>query len=1018
MSRYGVELIIEGKEEGALSILSSMEQALHRLERTAQQTSAKTASAMSSLGSGIGGALQVAAGTMLAGAATQVLDIGKNAIQAGIGFNALKENATIAFTTMLGSGEKAKGLLADIQSFASSTPFEMPELLKAAQSLAAFGVSADQVVPSLRRLGDISAGIGAPIGEIAEIYGKAKVQGRLFMEDINQLTGRGIPIIQELAKQFGVSESEVRKLVETGKVGFPNLERAFVSLTSQGGQFAGLTEKMSHSFTGMVSTLKDNLTQAAATFFEPLFNLATDGLEQLNGVLSSATFQEGLQNLAAQFANGLQQIISIVSDAIPRIQKFFGDFVNSDFARGLAGMWQEIVTTAQTTFDALVTTLNRDVIPAIQKIFPELQKLGELVGPVLRDAIVAFAKVIGTGLVQSFQQFAAQLKIFADSIEPAKKAFAGLLIAIEETGNKIKTALANIISTLANFANQFAAFIRGIASGLERLPFGKFADGASALRGLADNISQVSATMNDWASTLRTTSLGLADVHVGASNVAKGVGMATDGIKEGEAAAREGADANNQLAATYPNLADKASQAAETLAKVADKVRGMVEQALAPTSVDQRLQMVGDAWDEFRLRLDAINTGTPLDAYGQKFIDQVKAMQAATKLSLGDIAQKFKDFSGFADPKFLAAALESGAVNLEVVKERIKQQINEIVGQAALMKAAFNEVWASLSQQTKLDLANALGLTPQAANNAQQVFAAMSGTTATSAATQTDAAAKAVQTLQTGLGGARTNAGELATALEKLPKPLGDVKPKFEDVAKVLTDKLNNAVGTLSGHFKTSGDGVAKMIADLPKLNTQFDAFVTKIQVITDPLRTFLDDVLRPVADTLAEMLDTTLKLVDALQDLAEALKKTKPNEQFESHSPSPFEQTLKNVYDTMGNLITISPRLQQRLNDFGITTIQQMEAAWKRFQEEWTQYRDMTLPQAIHMANSMLGGNEATMVAAPAFAHSTSALTTNGQAEKRVVFSGPIHVHNPANFEAFMDEINRRVDTIVVNGD
>ena len=80
----------------------------------------------------------------------------------------------------------------------------------------------------------------APVNEIAELYGKARVQGRLFAEDINQLTGRGIPIIQELAKQFGVSDSEVKKLVESGKVGFPNIERSFMDMTSQGGKFRRL----------------------------------------------------------------------------------------------------------------------------------------------------------------------------------------------------------------------------------------------------------------------------------------------------------------------------------------------------------------------------------------------------------------------------------------------------------------------------------------------------------------------------------------------------------------------------------------------------------------------------------------------------------------------------------------------------------------------------------------------------------------------------------------------------------
>lgn len=193
------------------------------------------------------------------------------------------EQVEVAFTTMLGSGEKARDLLADLNRFAATTPFQFPELARAAKMLSAFGVGTEELIPSLRRIGDVAAGISAPIGEIAEVYGKAKVQGRLFMEDINQLTGRGIPIIQELAKQFGVSESQVRKLVEEGKVGFPHIEEAFRALTSEGGKFAGLMEAQSKTLPGLWSTIKDNITLTLA----PIGRLIVDVFD-LKGVAERA----------------------------------------------------------------------------------------------------------------------------------------------------------------------------------------------------------------------------------------------------------------------------------------------------------------------------------------------------------------------------------------------------------------------------------------------------------------------------------------------------------------------------------------------------------------------------------------------------------------------------------------------------------------------------------------------------------------------------------------------------------
>lgn len=112
------------------------------------------------------------------------------------------EQTATAFRTMLKDGEKSGALLKDLSKFAADTPFEFPEIANAGKSLLAFGFEAQNVKDNLRRLGDVSSSLNIPLGELTDIYGKARVQGRLFSEDINQLTGRGIPIIQELAKQL------------------------------------------------------------------------------------------------------------------------------------------------------------------------------------------------------------------------------------------------------------------------------------------------------------------------------------------------------------------------------------------------------------------------------------------------------------------------------------------------------------------------------------------------------------------------------------------------------------------------------------------------------------------------------------------------------------------------------------------------------------------------------------------------------------------------------------------------
>lgn len=187
----------------------------------------------------------------------------KDSVMWGIRLTASMENLNVQFTTMLGSGDKAKALMADLNNFAAVTPFETEELAEASKMLLAFGVSQEQIIPTLTRVGDIAAALGIPLTELSEIYGKARVQGRLFAEDVNQLTGRGIPVTREFAKQFGVAESEVRKLVESGKIGFAQLEKAFVDLTAEGSQFGGGMAALSETLEGKWSSLVDEVKMMA-----------------------------------------------------------------------------------------------------------------------------------------------------------------------------------------------------------------------------------------------------------------------------------------------------------------------------------------------------------------------------------------------------------------------------------------------------------------------------------------------------------------------------------------------------------------------------------------------------------------------------------------------------------------------------------------------------------------------------------------------------------------------------------
>ena len=183
----------------------------------------------------------------------------------------------VAFSSFLGSEQKASVLMSQITETAAKTPFGLQELASGAKQLLAYGASAEKVNGTLIRLGDIAAGLSMPLGDLVYLYGTTMTQGRLYTQDLNQFLGRGIPMIQGLADVMGVAEREVKGLVEEGKVGFPEVQKVIENLTYEGGKFGGLMEKQSHTIAGQISNIEDA--------FDMMFNEIG---QQNEGVINSA----------------------------------------------------------------------------------------------------------------------------------------------------------------------------------------------------------------------------------------------------------------------------------------------------------------------------------------------------------------------------------------------------------------------------------------------------------------------------------------------------------------------------------------------------------------------------------------------------------------------------------------------------------------------------------------------------------------------------------------------------------
>ena len=189
----------------------------------------------------------------------------------------------VAFSTMLGSEEKATDLMNQLVKTAAITPFDLKGVADGAKSLMAYGTAAEDVNETLVRLGDIAAGMSIPLNDLVYLYGTTMVQGRMFTQDLRQFQGRGIPIAEELAKVLQTTKDQIPDLVTAGKVTAEVFNQAIVNMTEAGSKFGGLMEKQSKTINGQISNIEDAI--------DMMFNdigKSSEGI--INGALGTVSF--------------------------------------------------------------------------------------------------------------------------------------------------------------------------------------------------------------------------------------------------------------------------------------------------------------------------------------------------------------------------------------------------------------------------------------------------------------------------------------------------------------------------------------------------------------------------------------------------------------------------------------------------------------------------------------------------------------------------------------------------------
>ena len=262
------------------------------------------------------------------------------------------QKTEIAFSTMLQSKEKAKELMSQMVDLAAKTPFSLSDVSQGAKELLAFQVPANEVVDTLRRMGDIAAALGVPISRLNLVYGQVMAKGKLMGDDLRQFTEAGIPMVAELAKQFGKTSAEISKMVSEGKIGFKDVQKVLFNLTNEGGLFFNMMEQQSASLSGKVERLKDAWEQMLNKIGESNEGLLADGIEGLTHLVEH--YEDVLEVLTGLVISyGAYKTAIITTSIIEKTAVVSSG--NLTLAKKLQAIATNIATTAQTRFNAVLS---------------------------------------------------------------------------------------------------------------------------------------------------------------------------------------------------------------------------------------------------------------------------------------------------------------------------------------------------------------------------------------------------------------------------------------------------------------------------------------------------------------------------------------------------------------------------------------------------------------------------------------------------------------------------------------
>jgi hypothetical protein len=226
-------------------------------------------------------------------------------VRQGIKFNAELEQTTMQFAVIHQNAKKTKQVMKDIIEFSSSTPFQLGEVAKAGKILTAFGMDG---IETLRNVGDAAAAAGRPMTEIAMAFGR--ISSGAFGEAFMRLAETGLATRKHLEME-GLEFNKGGSYVGTATQAIEAVKRIIET------RFGGMMEKLAGTFSGAISTMKDNWNLFAGEFTKPLFNMLIPRIKEVTKL-----FQEWKESAAVRVIG--EEFSVWVGKAIDWVFKYIG----------------------------------------------------------------------------------------------------------------------------------------------------------------------------------------------------------------------------------------------------------------------------------------------------------------------------------------------------------------------------------------------------------------------------------------------------------------------------------------------------------------------------------------------------------------------------------------------------------------------------------------------------------------------------------------------------------------------